>query len=225
MTYYLIFLKIPDNLKKKIKGLQANIIGNSDYKYNKEGDYWFGLYAWTDNKKLYKKFKEERDPELFVYKKKETKTRFEEENLLPSEGKLDEFVFVENSESSAKIVTTKYEYEISIEEYIHYESGIGAMDLTDPIIFKRDFSRLLDSIGYSYYYYNHAVDLLPFEEENGRHGSYTKDLESRYDAFIYNLGYKTAENRYINDNSDYGNIPQVNQFNTFLELYGGLFIQ
>lgn len=227
MKYYLIFLKIPDNLKKKIKGLRSSIYGVSDYKYNKEGDYWFGLYAWTNNKTLYKKFKKEREPELFVYKTKESKTKFEEDNLLPSEFKLDEFVFFENTESSVKIVTTKYEYEISIEEYIHYESGIGAMDLMDPIIFTKDFSSLLDSMGYSYHYYSRSVSFLPFDsdDESYKKGPYLKDLESRYDTFIYNLGYKPKENMYINDNGKYGNIPQVNQFETFIELYGKLFIQ
>ena len=225
MKYYLIFLKIPDNKKKKIKGLQANIFGSHDYKYNKDGDYWFGLYAWTTSKKFYKKFKEERDPNLFLYQKKDYKTKFEEENILPSEYRLDEFVFVENSESSVKIVTTKCEYEISIEEYIHYESGISSMDLTDPVIFTKNFAKLLDSVGYSYYYYNQSADLLPFEDDsNANKGFYLEDLNSRYDAFVYNLGYKYKEHSYINDNGDIGLQPQVNQFNTFVELYGNLFL-
>ena len=123
-------------------------------------DYWFffnkdndELYAYTDDKKIYKDFKSQRNMKLFYYKKKEL-TRNEVRDLTSNENEkfLTEYNLKydnEMSKGSMRMVITKTE-KLTV---MNVSADLLSCDIykyawITPYIFKDDIIKSLQKIGY-----------------------------------------------------------------------------
>ena len=213
MTYYVIFLKMPDSIKCRTKGFTHSL--PMKLKYDKETNLWFGLYAWTTDKKLYKKFKTQRSNKYFVYKKiKNGKgDQFDEYGELC----LQEFGLCDKNKRF-ELVTTEYEFNLSTDDFVAFECFLKNANLPDPIIFSNKLLSLLDKIGYSFSFYSTAnIDM----DENV--SEYMDQLSSRSEMFWYNKSFSCEGYIGTNDKNLPMNNVSVNEFNVFIALFGSLF--
>lgn len=125
------------------------------YLINEENESVSTLYAWTDNKELYERFKKERDMNLFLVKKRHYTQELSFSLALNSQGKYLEIVKGQTKDEKFNIieidmVMTMNEKMSIIQEYTRFiYQGIFQLVETPYEIFKDSLIESLDIIKYS----------------------------------------------------------------------------
>ena len=215
---YIITLCISKQDRDKIRGiLPSHCCSSYEWDYDKDTNTFTTLYAWTDDKKIFKKFKKTRNSKYFKYTKLDDDYVEKSCDDLSKSIKLEDYSYVD-SESTINIVSTEHEYLNATEDVCIQLMEDNSLVLPDTELFKKDVMDILDKFGYSYLFYTSIVEPLPFEENVG---FYQEDLSGRQEAFMYNLSFSRDANTFITSNG-FGNMPKTNEFKSFIYYYGGL---
>ena len=113
---YLIYYKIPRDIFKRVYGF-GFMKNQHNASYSKKYNFWFGLYAWTTDKKIMQKFKKSRNMKYFEikekdYGKKTMKKMIKEDSGLKGLELVEKPLcgFMNRKPISLKIPITKEEY-------------------------------------------------------------------------------------------------------------------
>ena len=217
MTYYLAIIVLKNDVKEKIHALHSAYTTGMNWEYDDATDSWAGLYAWTTNKKLIKKFKKQRSKEYFKYQIIETDKDPSFEYSL----KLKNHTYETCSDrSNESIVSTVFEYDFATDMNAVIELFTGGFYLPDPKLINKKLLSIMELISYSYQFYSYS-DSLPFQDETS---VYAQDLAERYDLFWNDYSYRDIyNNTYITEFNLTGRSVKLNEFNAFIDLFGDLF--
>lgn len=227
MKYYVAFLKVDQKTRSNIKGLQG-MNCPLDWESDDDSNLWFTLYAWTNEKKLMKKFKRQRNKSLFVYKTFNDPAIDHEHpydfDKINESCKLREYTYLSDTRGEETlIVSTGFENTSSCDEGLLFEIFGNVESLPDPLLLSNEVLYLFERFAYSYIFYNYSVNSLPFDEE-GHPNDQDVDLSCRQDVFWNNYSYMDRETwTYFNEKNMKCNAFKINEFDSFISLFGELF--
>lgn len=155
---YLIYYKIPQNIFRKTHGFDF-MQNQHNASYSKTYNFWFGLYAWTTNKKLAQRFKGTRNMKYFEIKEKDIRKKELRKLIKEDRGmKVLELIekpltgFMKQEPVSLKIPITKEEYTLSsrYDETLlaEYFGTIFNNPITYPTLFNSDIITALSYLGF-----------------------------------------------------------------------------
>jgi len=213
---YKVFLKLsPDDKNKFEEKLNLSALG-IQLNYDSDHDLYIGLYGWSDDKNLMKKFKSQRRKKYFIYT--------EDENSY-TEDYVKKFYI--NKLKSIKISDSNNESDNNVEIVVplleddaitdddmlmtHSDDVFSVISkLPDPMLFKNSILGSLDIMSYSLVFFQYSFDndfLYENDEDNNM------NIE-RVDAFSYNSSFG------INERGQRLCGYTINQLYAFVMLFG-----
>ena len=224
---YLVYVYIPDNLYKKIEGL--NYIYNH-FEYKADTSIWSGLYGFSFSKKKVKKFMEIHNKKYFkVVKVDDSDPKFNKlyAELKSNKNKILEigmYPFFTEGRKNVKFATTKFEKITSSQTDIDDSSYVIFKDifenrkiienLPEPVVFNKEIYTSLVKLGYEYMYYNLFNQFTSSEDDDDDE---SLAGSSNFDIFQYNLGFGIS--------AFYGvqfKMPDQDELRVFILLFGKL---
>lgn len=202
---YIIYATIPENIyNRQLKYTLPST--NKDYQW-KNGK-MYGLYAWTDSKKILNEFFEIRNSGIYTVSKKsclsDEEYKIFKDNYSMLKLSLNRFYYTSemNDDECIDIVTTKNEYVISTEYGIETlnEFAFKPSEEISYLLFNKEIIKALDTVGYVDAY----NDLYGTDDQAG--------FTSYQNSFgLTTFGYKKS-------------LPKIeNQMNILLFIFGYMF--
>ena len=223
---YLVYVYIPDEVYKKIEGL--NYIYNH-FEFDSKTRIWSGLYGWTYKKKVMNRLMDIHNDKMCktvtVHEDDESfmKLIAELESGKNSILKISKYPYFTEGERNVELYTTVFEKQVTSQDDFNdtalsiFKDTMGkkkyANNLPEPCMFKKDIYNSLVKLGYEYMYYNLFCQVTDDDESIDE----DSDEKSRYEAFLYNTGWGLSM-----DGSIEFKQPDQDQLKTLILLFGRL---